>query len=127
MRLGPGGETLWERVLGGAGREAAWAVAGDGAGGALIAGTTTSRGAGGTDAWLLRLDATGATRRERVIGGVLWDHPAGIARDAAGRVAVAGTTTSAGAGYEDVWVFAPEPWRAAPAGRPAARTVPGPR
>lgn len=127
LRLGPDGATVWERVIGGAAYDGFWAIAGTGAGsggeGAVLAGSTKSSGAGSADAWIVAIDGAGATLSETVLGGALWDRPSAVAVAPSGEIVVAGTTTSAGAGYEDVWLFAltgPAPGPApGPASEPA--------
>jgi FHA domain len=68
---GPAGPapTSWERVIGGAGDDIGRAVLATGDGGFVIAGSTESKGAGKTDMWLVRLDATGAVIWDKTYGG----------------------------------------------------------
>ena len=51
------------------------------------------------------LDDTGAIRWERVFGGGLWDRAMAIQAVPGGGFVLAGTTTTQGFGYEDVWVL----------------------
>ncbi len=98
------GEPEWQRVLGGDGNDAAWGAVAV-ADGLLVGAATESRGAGSTDAWLIRLDGAGAVLWERTHGGALWDRPTALAATPDGGFVVAGYTTSAGAGYEDFWLL----------------------
>ncbi|MCK6526510.1 hypothetical protein L6R50_02790 [Myxococcota bacterium] len=113
------GTRLWTRLWGGEGQEYGRAVAADPAGGGLIvAGNTTSSGAGETDIALLRLDrATGEVLEERVWGGAGEDAAHEVALGG-GRFAIAAQTGSWGAGAEDGLVLAgclsPPDWPAPP-------------
>lgn len=104
LRLDAGGDILWERVIGGPRVDSAWGVvtAGDGF---LVLAATQSWGAGSDDTWLLRLDDTGTVRWERLLGGALWDRAMAIQPVPGGGFVLAGTTTTKGFGYEDVWVL----------------------
>lgn len=69
VRVDDQGRVRWRRELGDAGADLLFAAQPDGEGGAVCAGFTTGRGAGGADGWLVALDADGATRWERTFGG----------------------------------------------------------
>ena len=103
-RFDGAGELLWERVLGGDGRDTIWGVVTT-ARGPVLAGSTGSSGAGSQDLWVVGLDHDGATRFTRTHGGALWDRGTAVhlARD--GGLWVAGYTTSTGAGFEDGWIL----------------------
>jgi len=95
----------WERTFGGAQNDFVHAVAVTADGGYIVAGTTESKGAGGMDAWVLKLDAYGRLEWERIFGGVQNDLACGIAVTVDGGYIVAGTTESKGAGGTDGWVL----------------------
>ncbi len=59
VKLNQNGEIVWERTYGGAGDEEADGIDQTADGGYVVAGQTTSFGAGGKDVWLLRIDSTG--------------------------------------------------------------------
>ena len=94
--------------LGGAGRDAAWAVARDGAGNVYVAGETSSTNfpgasggpqggnAGGVnDAFVVKLDPSGTTRLwAAYLGGSGLDVARALAVDSAGGVVVGGETSS---------------------------------
>jgi uncharacterized delta-60 repeat protein len=105
IRLTPDGTTDWTRTLGGPAADTPWSLAPLADGGAVLAASTQSHGAGSADAWLINLDADGAVRWQRTYGGELWDWPGEVAVRPDGGLLVAGYTTSLGAGYEDVWVL----------------------
>jgi len=106
LRLGSAGEVLWDRRLGGPGRDTAWGVVASGDGGFVLAGASASFGAGSADAWIVGLDGQGRTLWESLHGGALWDRPTALARRAGGGLLVGGYTTSRGAGFEDFWLLA---------------------
>lgn len=72
-RLDEAGELLWQRTWGGAGADWANAVLPLADGGFLVAGYTESFGAGGRDAWALRLDEGGTALWQRALGGPAMD------------------------------------------------------
>jgi hypothetical protein len=106
IRLTPDGATRWTRTYGGGSADTPWSLAALPDGGAVVAASTQSHGAGSADAWLLNVDTQGAVRWQRTYGGELWDWPGqvALAPDGGGYL-LAGYTTSLGAGYEDVWVL----------------------
>ncbi|MCH8888399.1 MAG: hypothetical protein IIC13_17590 [SAR324 cluster bacterium] len=74
IRIDKRGNPLWEKTFGGKGFDAANALALVPGGGFIIAGETRSKGAGKTDAWLLRLDAKGQLLWEKTYGGINHDR-----------------------------------------------------
>ncbi|MGD2114231.1 MAG: hypothetical protein PVG07_04200, partial [Acidobacteriota bacterium] len=102
-RLEADGSIAWQRTAGGPGDDELAAVVPLADGRFLAAGRSDSAGAGGDDAWLLQLSATGAVLWSRVYGGSSFD----VARDLVARgdgAAFVGSTWSAGAGRSDLWV-----------------------
>lgn len=71
-------EILWERRFGGKEGDRASSILALSDGGFFVVGTTGSKGAGGTDAWLLRLDATGKLLWDRTYGGKIDDSARSI-------------------------------------------------
>jgi uncharacterized delta-60 repeat protein len=94
----------WERTLGGAAEDKAYAVVAMPDDGLVVAGNSMSFGNLRYDAWIARLDRTGETQWTRRIGGPMADHVYALAADAQGGVLAAGDTRSAGAGESDVWL-----------------------
>jgi hypothetical protein len=74
-------------------------------GGLAVAGSTYSRGAGGSDAWVLRLAADGRPLWDETFGGPGEDEASAVAAMPDGGLAVAGSTYSKGAGELDAWVL----------------------
>jgi len=57
------GQLVWSRMLGGPNRDRLSSVAPTTDGGYILAGETTSFGAGGLDAWLIKVDSEGSIVR----------------------------------------------------------------
>jgi dipeptidyl aminopeptidase/acylaminoacyl peptidase len=71
IRTDAAGEVLWEKTYGGEGYEEGKAIIPSGDGGLMIAGTTSSFGAGGQDAYLVKVDWDGNELWSRTFGGPL--------------------------------------------------------
>lgn len=99
----PAGQPIFVKVFGGSSTDMASAVAVDAAGAIYVAGTTYSSNfptsgaassySGGADAFVMKLDASGAVVFSRFLGGTDFDQAAGIAVSG-GDVFVAGVTAS---------------------------------
>ena len=101
---GAGETPAWDRMFGGVQDDKAYAVLQTPDGGFMVAGSTASRGAGGHDAWVLRLDAGGALAWEKTFGGPKTDEAYAIAATPDGGFILAGATESSGAGLRDGWL-----------------------
>ncbi|MFA7445525.1 MAG: hypothetical protein WCY89_06220, partial [Flavobacteriaceae bacterium] len=95
------GNMLWDKVIGGSGNEYSNAIQQAVDGNYLIGGTTTSNNGdvsgnhGGTDGWLVKLDATGTTILwQRAIGGSGDDWVYSFEETADGGYIIGGSTTS---------------------------------
>ena len=113
FKLDASGDVEWERSYGGTGQEQAWSVDILPGGDIVVAGGTTSFGAGGSDLLVMRLDPTGEIVWQRAYGGSQDDAPGGeydehVARafvDGSGDIVASTVTYSFGAGDSDVWVL----------------------
>ena len=74
-------------------------------GGYIVAGVTTSFGAGNGDVWVLKLDGSGNVQWQKTYGGTMYDYAHSIQQTSDGGYIVAGVTYSFGVGGMDVWVF----------------------
>jgi hypothetical protein len=63
-----------------------------------------ARGAGSRDFWLIKTDATGNMLWNKTYGGTGDDMARSLVQTNDGKYALAGTTTSFGAGSEDFWL-----------------------
>lgn len=93
------GPTTWAKTYGGSSYDAASSIAPTNDGGYIVAGATSSFGAGG-DAWVFKLDGSGSVVWQKSYGGNNYDVATII-----GGYVVAGYTRSFGAGSDDAWVF----------------------
>ncbi|WP_297523534.1 protein kinase, partial [Thermococcus sp.] len=104
-RLDRDGNVKWQKTYGGSGWDEVNAVALAPNGDIIVAGYTRSFGAGGRDAWVLRLDSEGNVKWQKTYGGKYWDEAHAVALAPNGDIIVAGYTESFGAGWNDVWVL----------------------
>jgi len=104
IRTDARGDTLWTRVIGGAGDEGAYSVAATADSGFVVCGWTTSFGAGAFDAYVIRLDARGDTLWTRAYGGPANEFSYCVQAMPDGGCVVAGSTESFGAGGSDFYL-----------------------
>ena len=95
----------WSLPLGGSNDDRANSIQQTADGGFIVAGSTSSSGAGGSDAWILKLNADGAVAWQKTYGGSNDDRADSIQQTADGGFIVAGSTSSFGAGGSDAWVL----------------------
>jgi uncharacterized delta-60 repeat protein len=97
--------TYWAKTYGGAGDDVPYSVRETSDGGYILAGDTTSYGAGGSDVWVLKLTSTGSVEWQKTYGGSRDDMAQSVEQTVDGGYIVAGRTDSFGAGRYDVWVL----------------------
>jgi len=119
MRLDRNGNMQWRRSMGGSGAERGFAVVQAQDGGYLVAGTTTSNDidvsgnhlAGNTDAWLVKLNASGKVVWQKCYGGSGMDTASAMIATPDGGFVIAGSSTSTDGdltmnkGLNDGWLF----------------------
>ena len=104
VKLDANGNLQWTKTIGGPEREEGKSLIQTSDGGYAIAGTTSSFGAGGEDVYVVKLDAHGNLQWTRTIGGPKYEEGNSLIQTSVGGYAIAGTTTSFGAGKADVYV-----------------------
>jgi uncharacterized delta-60 repeat protein len=105
IKLNASGDVEWQKAYGGASIDEANVIATVSDGGFIVAGSTLSFGAGSTDLWVLKLDASGNVEWQKAYGGPSSEQANSITSLADGGFAVCGLTFSFGAGDRDVWVL----------------------
>ena len=95
----------WARTLGGESGDWANSIQRTSDGGFIVAGATTSFGAGSKDAWIVKLDAYGDVEWQKTYGGWDLEEATSVQQTADGGYIVAGWTGSFGNSPSDVWVM----------------------
>jgi uncharacterized delta-60 repeat protein len=104
LRLSPQGDLRWQMSYGGPGDEVIYSAIQMPNGQIVIAGHTSSSGAGGYDAWILRISDNGSLLSEKTYGGPLNDRATALAPTSDGGVLFVGATSSFGSGDSDIWI-----------------------
>ena len=107
--LGDAPDLEWEKAFGGAGDERGLALLETKDSGLAVAGTTSSKGAGDGDLWLIKTDSEGETEWDKTLGGAAGDEGWAILETADGGYLVAGVTESEGAGGKDLMLIKTDP------------------
>lgn len=98
------GNVRWQRAYGGTGIDYCYTVHSTSSGSYILAGTTTSAGAGNNDGWLAKMSPAGDIVWAKTFGGVDDDNFYAVDVTADGGFVVAGSTRSFGAGDSDAWL-----------------------
>jgi hypothetical protein len=105
IKTNASGDTLWTRTYGGTDDDYGYSVRQTLDGGYIIAGWTSSYGAGNQDLWLIKTDAQGDTLWTRTFGGESYDYGFSVQQTSDSGYIVAGMTYSYGNGYTDAWLI----------------------
>lgn len=105
LRLDASGGVVWQKAYGGTGNDLAVSVQQSSDGGFIVAGFTSSFGAGNFDFWVLRLDSIGNAVWQKTYGGTGDDEAFSVQQTSDGGFIVAGFTGSFGAGGLDASVL----------------------
>ena len=105
LKLDSSGSVIWQKTYGGIGEDFIHSILQISGGGYIVAGSTDSSGAGGPDAWVLKLDSDGAVTWQKTYGGGSFDYANYVQQTSDGGYVVAGHTLSFGAGDYDAWVL----------------------
>lgn len=104
LRLNADGNSLWSCTFGGEYRDVASSIIQTEDEGFVLAGTTESFGAGGTDFWLVRTDADGDSLWSQTYGGEDNEVASALIQTTDGGFVAAGYTDSFGSGQRDYWM-----------------------
>ncbi len=105
VKLDNTGNVSWTRTVGGSGDEWARSIVQTTDGGYVVAGHANSYGAGGSDVYIIKLDNTGNVSWTRTVGGSGSDYGFSIVQTTDGGYVVAASTSSYGAGGDDVYII----------------------
>ena len=105
LNLDSQGNMLWDKTFGGSGDDVAISIIQTNDGGYALVGLTTSKGAGGYDAWLLKLDNQGNKLWDKTFGGDSDDYVLSLIQNDDYNYILSGYTVSFGAGGGDAWVI----------------------
>ena len=105
VKLNNKGNKVWDKTFGGSDWDMATALIQTVDGGYAVAGITESYGAGGKDFWIIKLDNEGNKIWDKTFGESDDDSAWSLIQTTDGRYAVAGITSSKGAGKSDAWVI----------------------
>jgi hypothetical protein len=98
------GNMQWNQTYGGTGSDIGIHVLQTGDGGYALLGHTSSFGAGSSDAWLIKTNATGGMQWNQTYGGTGMEYGQCLEQTSDGGYALACITTSFGAGSMDCWL-----------------------
>ncbi len=105
LRTDADGDTLWTKTYGGTGYDEGYSVQECASGGFVIAGRTSSFGAGNDDVYLIRTNVDGDTLWTKTYGGTSDDGGYSVQECVGGGFVIAGVTESFGAGGYDVYLI----------------------
>ncbi len=107
IKTGYSGDTLWTKTFGGSGEDRSNSVQQTSDGGFIIAGTTTSFGAGLSDVYLIKTNASGGTLWSKTYGGTLVDKGNYVQQTTDGGYIITGYTFSFGSmnSYGDLYLI----------------------
>ena len=106
LKLDSEGKVVWEKAFGGAEYDCAASVRQTEDGGYILAGGTSSFGAGESDFWLLKLDGSGNVTWEKAYGGTGYDYVISMNQTLDKGYIVAGYTGSFGvAANSAMWII----------------------
>lgn len=104
------GNQIWDKTFGGPDDDWINILIQSDDGGYVLAGKTYSYGAGGGDAWIIKLDSVGNKIWEQILGGSNNDSAYLLLQNDDGGYTVGGYTFSLNAGRADFWIIRLDPY-----------------
>lgn len=105
VKVSSSGSIEWSKTFGGIKDEVAWSAVQTSDGGYALVGSTDSFGGGYSDVWLVKTDASGSMLWNKTYGGGLDEAAYSVKQCSDGGYAMAGYTSSSGAGSADFWLI----------------------
>jgi len=105
IKTDPNGDSQWEKTFGGTVYDEGHSVQQTADGGYIVAGYTSSFGAGNDDVYLIKTDSAGNLVWQKTLGGSNDDKGYSIQQTSDGGYIIAGETESYGAGGSDVYLI----------------------
>jgi hypothetical protein len=105
LKLDSDGTVGWQKTYGGNGDDHATSIQQTSDGGYIVAGGTSSFGAGSYDLWVLKLNSDGTIAWQKTYGGTDYDAATSVQQILGGGFVVLGDTWSFGTGSMDFWVL----------------------
>jgi hypothetical protein len=99
------GIDVWDRTWGGTADDYGASVQQTFDGGYIVTGTNNSYRAGVADVFLIKTDAVGNTAWEKTFGGSNLDFSNSVQQTTDGEYIITGSTSSYGAGADDIWLL----------------------
>jgi hypothetical protein len=105
VKTNASGDMLWTRTYGGTGYDEANSIRQTADGGYIVTGFTASFGAGGTDVYIIKTNASGDTLWSKTFGGTGGDLGYSVQQNSDGGYIAAGVTSPYGSGNDDVYLI----------------------
>ena len=109
IKVNTTGNVQWNKTYGGVGSETPITIMQTTDGGYAMVGNTNSSGAGGTDFWLVKTNASGDMQWNKTFGGTSNENGYCVVQAGDGGYAVLGFGNSFGAGGNDAWLVKTDP------------------
>ncbi|NTV45396.1 MAG: caspase family protein [Chlorobiales bacterium] len=105
VKLSSSGQLEWETAPATSRWDEGLSIAATSDGGVAVAGNIWSKGAGRSDAWVFKLNRSGAQEWEQIFGGKTDDVVRSVVATLDGGMCLAGETASKGSGEKDAWII----------------------
>ena len=105
LKLDRDGNVTWQKTYGAGGPQSTFSVQQTQDNGYIVAGGAYASATGSTDAWVMKLDSTGAITWQKTYGGIGYDYPYSIQQTQDGGYIVGGEAYSFGPGNYSIWLI----------------------